>query len=77
MITKAVPERENYLNASYGIKCGSLQDTSASAAVSRHITLFFFIGGAFATMIRIERSRHKATLSPRRPITTLHMHGWR
>ena len=56
MITSAVQEREHYLNASYGIKSWLLtQDHKRIALLYlATVTFFFFLGGAFATMIRIE-----------------------
>jgi cytochrome c oxidase subunit I len=56
MITAAAHERETYLNASYGIKSWLLTKDHKRIALLYlfTITLFFFIGGAFATLIRIE-----------------------
>src|SRR5450432_2731614 len=56
MITSAVHEREHYLNASYGIKSWLLTKDHKRIALLylATITLFFFLGGAFATLIRIE-----------------------
>ncbi len=56
MITAAVPEREHYLNASYGIKSWLFTKDHKRIALLylATITLFFFIGGIFATVIRIE-----------------------
>ena len=56
MITAAVQEREHYLNASYGIKSWLLTKDHKRIALLylATITLFFFIGGAFATLIRVE-----------------------
>ena len=56
MITAAVQEREHYLNASYGIKSWLLTKDHKRIALLylATITLFFFLGGAFATLIRIE-----------------------
>jgi cytochrome c oxidase subunit I len=56
MITAAVQEREHYLNASYGIKSWLLTKDHKRIGLLylATVTLFFFIGGAFATMIRIE-----------------------
>ena len=56
MITAAVQEREHYLNASYGIKSWLLTKDHKRIALLYlvTITLFFFLGGAFATLIRIE-----------------------
>ena len=55
MITAAVQEREHYLNQSYGIKSWLLTKDHKRIALLylATITLFFFLGGAFATMIRI------------------------
>jgi len=56
MITAAEQEREHYLNESYGIKSWLLTKDHKRIALLylATVTLFFFIGGAFATMIRIE-----------------------
>src|SRR5436309_15320533 len=56
MITAALQEREHYLNASYGIKSWLLTKDHKRIALLylATITLFFFLGGAFATLIRIE-----------------------
>src|SRR5215472_15621385 len=56
MITAAVQEREHYLNASYGIKSWLLTKDHKRIGLLylATITLFFFLGGAFATLIRIE-----------------------
>ena len=59
MITEAVQERETYLNASYGIKSWLLtKDHKRIALLYLHtITFFFFLGGIFATLIRLEQNR--------------------
>jgi cytochrome c oxidase subunit I len=56
MLTAAVQEREHYLNASYGIKSWLLTKDHKRIGLLylATITLFFFLGGAFATLIRIE-----------------------
>ena len=56
MITAAVQEREHYLNANYGIKSWLLTKDHKRIGLLYlgTITLFFFLGGAFATLIRIE-----------------------
>src|SRR5438477_8422665 len=56
MITAAAYEREHYLNASYGIKSWLLTKDHKRIGLLylATITLFFFLGGAFATLIRIE-----------------------
>src|SRR5579885_294623 len=56
MITAAVQEREHYLNASYGIKSWLFTKDHKRIGLLylATITLFFFIGGAFATLIRVE-----------------------
>src|SRR4051794_20696109 len=56
MITAAAQEREHYLNASYGIKSWLLTKDHKRIGVLYlfTVTLFFFLGGAFATLIRIE-----------------------
>src|SRR5215472_18346574 len=49
-------ERENYLNASHGLKSWLLTKDHKRIALLYLFTVsvFFFIGGAFATLIRIE-----------------------
>src|SRR5579884_3500694 len=56
MITAAVQEREHYLNASYGIKSWLFTKDHKRIGLLylATITLFFFLGGAFATLIRVE-----------------------
>jgi cytochrome c oxidase subunit 1 len=56
MITAAVQERTNYLNVSHGIKSWLLTKDHKRIGLLYlfTITLFFFLGGAFATLIRIE-----------------------
>src|SRR5260370_33626816 len=56
MITAAPQEREHYLNASYGIKSWLLTKDHKRIALLylATITFFFFLGGIFATLIRIE-----------------------
>src|ERR1035437_392504 len=56
MINAAPQERENYLNASYGLKSWLLTKDHKRIGLLylATITLFFFIGGAFATLIRVE-----------------------
>ena len=56
MITAAVQEREHYLNENYGIKSWLLTRDHKRIALLYlgTITFFFFLGGAFATLIRIE-----------------------
>ncbi len=56
MITAASQEREHFLNTSYGLKSWLLTKDHKRIGLLylATITLFFFIGGAFATMIRLE-----------------------
>src|ERR1700728_3160647 len=56
MITAAVQEREHYPNQSYGIRSWLLTKDHKRIGLLYlfTVTLFFFLGGAFATMIRIE-----------------------
>src|SRR6202142_4598754 len=56
MITAPVKEREHYLNRSYGIKSWLLTKDHKRIGLLylATITLFFFLGGAFATLIRVE-----------------------
>src|SRR5205814_4775315 len=56
MITAAAQEREHYLNASYGIESWLLTQHHKRTALLylATVTLFFFLGGAFATLIRVE-----------------------
>jgi len=53
---QAVETRPNYLNATYGIKSWLLTTDHKRIAILYliSITFFFFIGGFFATMIRLE-----------------------
>ncbi|MSV30050.1 MAG: cytochrome c oxidase subunit I [Bryobacterales bacterium] len=52
----SVPEREHYLNASYGLKSWLLTKDHKRIALLylATITFFFFLGGLFAVMIRLE-----------------------
>lgn len=56
MITAASTEREHFLNASYGLKSWLLTKDHKRIGLLylATITLFFFLGGAFATLIRLE-----------------------
>jgi cytochrome c oxidase subunit I len=56
MITAAAQEREHYLNASYGLKSWLLTKDHKRIGLLYlfTVTLFFFLGGAFATLIRVE-----------------------
>jgi cytochrome c oxidase subunit 1 len=56
MITAAVQQRENYLNSSYGLKSWLLTKDHKRIALLYFATssVFFFVGGIFATLIRIE-----------------------
>src|SRR5579871_4415681 len=56
MITEAVAQRENYLNADYGVKSWLLTKDHKRIALLYLVTItfFFFLGGIFATLIRIE-----------------------
>jgi cytochrome c oxidase subunit I len=64
MITAAVQEREHYLNAGYGIKSWLLTKDHKRIAMLylHHRHVFFFIGGIFATLIRIELLTPKGDL---------------
>jgi len=64
MITAAAQERENYLNASYGLKSWLLTKDHKRIALLYlgTITFFFFLGGIFATLIRIELLTPRADL---------------
>jgi len=64
MITEAAQEREHYLNASYGIRSWLLtKDHKRIALLYLHtITFFFFLGGIFATLIRLELLTPKGDL---------------
>ncbi|HTQ58499.1 MAG TPA: cytochrome c oxidase subunit I [Bryobacteraceae bacterium] len=64
MITEAVQERETYLNASYGIKSWLLTKDHKRIALLYlgTITFFFFLGGIFATLIRLELLTPKGDL---------------
>ncbi len=54
--TEAVTEKKNYLNAEYGIKSWLLTEDHKRIAILYLIavTFFFFIGGLFAVLIRLE-----------------------
>ena len=56
MVTAAAQEREHYLNASYGLKSWLLTKDHKRIGLLylATVTLFFFLGGAFATLIRME-----------------------
>jgi cytochrome c oxidase subunit 1 len=56
MTTPVAQEQENYLTNSYGLKSWLLTKDHKRIALlyMATITLFFFIGGAFATLIRVE-----------------------
>jgi hypothetical protein len=56
MITAAVQEREDYLNVSHGLKSWLLTKDHKRIGLLylATITLFFFLGGLFATLIRLE-----------------------
>jgi cytochrome c oxidase subunit 1 len=56
MIPAAAVERENYLNSSYGLKSWLLTKDHKRIGLLYlfTITLFFFLGGAMATLIRVE-----------------------
>jgi cytochrome c oxidase subunit I len=56
MITAAVQQRENYLNSSYGLKSWLLTKDHKRIALLYFATIsvFFFVGGIFATLIRLE-----------------------
>jgi cytochrome c oxidase subunit 1 len=56
MITATVAERQNYLNTGYGIKSWLLTKDHKRIALLYlvTITLFFAVGGIFATLIRME-----------------------
>jgi cytochrome c oxidase subunit 1 len=56
MITAAVQEREHYLNASYGLKSWLLTKDHKRIALLYlfTVTAFFFVGGVFASLIRME-----------------------
>src|SRR5579863_9863210 len=64
MITEAIQERETYLNASYGIKSWLLTKDHKRIALLylATITFFFFLGGIFATLIRLELLTPKGDL---------------
>jgi cytochrome c oxidase subunit I len=64
MITAATEERTTYLNAGYGLKSWLLTKDHKRIGLLYliTITLFFFIGGAFATAIRLELLTPKSDL---------------
>src|ERR1019366_5180179 len=71
MITAAPQERENYLTASYGLKSWLLTKDHKRIGLLylATITLFFFIGGAFATLIRVE------LLTPQGNLVSAHIYN--
>src|SRR5579862_1242016 len=56
MVTATQATRENYLNVNYGVKSWLLTEDHKRIALMYlvAITFFFFLGGAFATLIRLE-----------------------
>lgn len=56
MATRPVERREHYLNVSYGVKSWLFTTDHKRIALLylASITLFFFVGGAFAVLIRLE-----------------------
>ncbi len=64
MITAAAQERETYLNESYGIRSWLLTKDHKRIALLYlcTITFFFFLGGIFATLIRLELLTPKGDL---------------
>jgi cytochrome c oxidase subunit I len=56
MLPTAPPPREHYLNANYGIRSWLLTTDHKRIALLYlvSVTLFFFLGGAFAVLIRLE-----------------------
>src|SRR3954462_8062199 len=56
MITEATPVQENYINAEFGIRSWLLTVDHKRIALLYliAITFFFFLGGSFAVMIRLE-----------------------
>ena len=74
MTTAAVPmrERENYLNQEYGIKSWLLTTDHKRIALLYllSITFFFFIGGFFALLIRLELLTPAVTWCKLTPITS-------
>jgi cytochrome c oxidase subunit 1 len=64
MSTTALQQRETYLNASYGLKSWLLTKDHKRIGLLYLITVtfFFFVGGAFATAIRLELLTPKGDL---------------
>jgi len=64
--------REHYLNATYGIRSWLLTTDHKRIALLYlvSVTFFFFIGGAFATMIRIHLLTPSDCWSRRKPTTS-------
>jgi cytochrome c oxidase subunit 1 len=64
MVTAAAQEREHYLNASYGLKSWLLTKDHKRIGLLylAAVTLFFFLGGIFATLIRMELLTPQADL---------------
>jgi len=78
MIAAAVHEREDYLNSSYGLKSWLLTQDHKRIAVLYFIAIsvFFAIGGVFASLIRMELlAPHGALASPETYNKLFTMHG--
>jgi cytochrome c oxidase subunit 1 len=78
MTTAVVEERETYLNAGHGIKSWLLTKDHKRIGLLYlfTVTLFFFIGGVFATLIRLELlSPHGSLVSSETYNKLFTMHG--
>jgi len=69
--TVYMPPR-HYLNDGYGIKSWLLTRDHKRIGLLylAAITVFFFVGGAMAVLIRLELATRSATSSPTRPTTS-------
>ena len=69
-------EQENYLNANYGIKSWLLTTDHKRIAILYliSITFMFFVGGFFATMIRMELLTPAGDLMTSEPDVPVHGH---
>jgi heme/copper-type cytochrome/quinol oxidase subunit 1 len=71
MNVSEIERREHYLNVSYGVRSWLFTTDHKRIAwlYLLSVTLFFFIGGIFATLIRLELLTPQGIWSNQRPIT--------
>jgi len=73
------PQTKNYLNASYGVKSWLLTTDHKRIGILYmiSITLFFFIGGAAATLVRLELMTPAGDVVQAETYNKLFtLHGW-